>query len=194
MLSQELGVGVSTLREVLRTLEVRRIVTIEQGRGMFVRADLSLFDAIPQDMTPFSLMELFEARRIIEPQLAFLAAQRGFMEEIEEIGRVAGRMSQLVDRHENFSVEDVAFHKLIAKAAHNEVLHDMFRTIEPKFVQGRQYTNMIPGMIEKSAHYHLMIADSLNQRNAEQSKSLMQSHIEDMMSYILGVVEHVPGG
>lgn len=192
MLSHDLSVGTSTLREVLRTLEVRQIITIEQGRGMFVRTDVALFDAIPQEMTPYSLMELFEARLIIEPGLALLAAQRGFMEEIEEVGRLANRMSQLVDRHEDFREEDVAFHALIAKAAHNDALYEMFQAIETKMVMGRQYTNMIPGMIEKSAHYHLMIAESLSQRNSDQAKSLMKSHIEDMMSYILSVFQHVP--
>jgi len=36
-LSQSLQVSVSTLREVLRILEHRNVIAIEQGRGMFLR-------------------------------------------------------------------------------------------------------------------------------------------------------------
>ncbi|WP_067933260.1 FadR/GntR family transcriptional regulator [Alicyclobacillus kakegawensis] len=184
-LSEELNVGISTLREVLRILEHRDIITIEQGRGMFVRTDLAATQALNPGLNAASLKDLFEARRLLEPELAFLAAQRGFMNEMESIRQAAELMSELVERRQDFLESDVQFHRLIAQAAHNEILLGMFRCIEGQFHQGRSFTNMIPGMIEKAAHYHLMIAAALNQRNAEQAKSLMASHVDDMMAYIL---------
>ncbi|GMA65164.1 GntR family transcriptional regulator [Alicyclobacillus fastidiosus] len=185
-LSEELNVGISTLREVLRILENRDVITIEQGRGTFIRTDLAATHALTPELTSTSLQELFEARRLLEPELAYLAAQRGFMDEIRDIDRAATEMSRLIERRQNFHQVDVKFHHLIAQAAHNEMLFRMFQSIEAQFHQGRSFTNMIPGMIEKAAHYHLIIADALCQRNAQQAKSLMQSHVEDMRSYVLG--------
>ncbi|MCL6625798.1 MAG: FCD domain-containing protein [Alicyclobacillus shizuokensis] len=183
-LSEELNVGVSTLREVLRILEHRNIITIEQGRGMYVRTDLAATQALSPGLSAASLKDLFEARRLLEPELAFLAAQRGFMDEMESISQAAAQMSERVERRQDFLESDAQFHRLIAQAAHNEILLGMFQSIEGQFHQGRSFTNMIPGMIEKAAHYHLMIASALTQRNAEQAKSLMASHVDDMMAYL----------
>ncbi|MCL6633221.1 MAG: FCD domain-containing protein, partial [Alicyclobacillus herbarius] len=193
-LSEDLNVAVSTLREVLRILEHRKIITIEQGRGMFVRTDLTATHALGPDLSAASLKDLFEARSLLEPELAFLAAQRGFMQEIEAIHQAAAEMSELVERRQDFLDSDVKFHHLIARAAHNEVLFGMFQSIEGQFRHGRSYTNMIPGMIEKAAHYHRMIASALKERNAEQAKSLMKSHVDDMMAYILSDLTHQSDG
>ena len=69
-----------TVREALRTLKVMNIINIKQGKGAFVSSvDISL---LIDHMDFVSLLEkttvlnLFEARRILEPEIAALAAQR----------------------------------------------------------------------------------------------------------------------
>jgi GntR family transcriptional regulator, transcriptional repressor for pyruvate dehydrogenase complex len=190
-LSHMFDVSISTLREVLRSLESRHILSIEQGRGIFVRTDVAA-TSINEELNSASLKELFEARRLLEPELAFMAAQRGFMDEIDAIGQTAEQMSNLVKHRQNFTESDIRFHALIAKASHNDILFRMFQTMEVQIKQGRQYTNMIPGMIDKAVHYHLMIAKSLANRNAESAESLMRSHVEDMMSYVLSMMKQAP--
>lgn len=185
-LSKDLNVSISTLREVLRILESRNIITIEQGRGTFVRTDLVSTDVLNPEISSASLKDLFEARRILEPELAFMAAQRAFMEEITEIERAAKEMSILATNRRDFQEVDIMFHRSMASAAHNEILFGMFQSIEVHFNKGRSFTIVIPGMIEKAVHYHLIIAESLAQRNAEQARALMLSHVDDMMSYVLG--------
>lgn len=185
-LAQEMQVGVSTLREVLRILENRNVIAIEQGRGMFVRTDLFTTQSLAPEIVTLSLKDFFEARQLMEPNLAYLAAQRAFMDEIEQIDLAARKMSALVEQHQNFAEADIEFHHLIAKAAHNDMLFQMFQMMEQAFSHGRHFTNIIPGMIDKAVHYHLIIAEALCDRNADQAKSLMQSHVDDMMSYVLG--------
>lgn len=189
-LANELKVGISTLREVLRILESRNVVTIEQGRGMFVRTDLVATQGIRTVLSPVSVKELCEARSLIEPDLTFMAAQRGLMEEIEEIRCAAERMSNLVTHHENFIHEDLNFHSMIAHAAHNSMLYQIFEVMDVQLRESRHYTNMLPGMIEKAVHYHLMIAEALCERNAQQAKSLMKSHMDDV-SYELSMIDSI---
>lgn len=184
-MSQELNVAVSTLREVLRILEHRHVITIEQGRGTFIRTDLFTTHSLAGATVEATLKDFLETRQLLEPKLAFLAAQRGFMDEIEQIQQAAQSMSSLVDQHANFADADVDFHRLIAKAAHNEMLYQIYSMVEGQFLRSRQFTNIIPGMIDKAVHYHLMIAQALADRHAEQAQSLMQSHVDDMMSYVL---------
>lgn len=184
-MSQELNVAVSTLREVLRILEHRNVITIEQGRGTFVRTDLLTTQSLSDEMIQTTLKDFFETRQVLEPKLAFLAAQRGFMEEMEQIQNAAEKMSSLVNQHENFADADIEFHHCIAKAAHNDMLYQIYRMMEGQFMGSRHYTNIIPGMIDKAVHYHLMIAQALTNRDGEHAQSLMQSHVDDMMSYVL---------
>ena len=186
-LAAELNVSISTLREVLRILESRNLITIEQGRGTFVRTDI-----VSQDRGSLHfLKQLFEARTLLEPYLASMAATRGLREEIEEIAVAAQKHKTSVERRQDFTDEDIAFHLNIAKAAHNTVLLKMFQGLIEQLRVSRLYTNLIPGMIEKSLHYHLMIADALQNRDSERAMALMKSHMDDV-SYELNHMEAAP--
>src|SRR5690348_15313651 len=74
-LSDELGVGLSSVREAIRILVNQKILKPEQGRGTYVTS--TTFDSA-QDNIEFlgkaTMFQLTEARLIIEPELAALAA------------------------------------------------------------------------------------------------------------------------
>ena len=79
-LAQVMGVSRSSLREALRALSLLGVTEMRQGDGTYLTALDP--DAL---MRPFGLVlalsdgqlqELFEARRVIEPGLAALAAER----------------------------------------------------------------------------------------------------------------------
>ena len=79
-LSDLFGVGRSSIREAIKALESRGLVEGRQGEGRFVRAqDLSGLvqpPAGPLSVTEREVAQLYEARRIVEPAMAGLAAER----------------------------------------------------------------------------------------------------------------------
>ncbi len=85
-LSKLLGVGRNTVREALRLLLSRNIVVIRQGAGSFV----SEKNGISDDPLGFFMVDdrkkliedLLQARVIIEPQIAAIAAQNRTEEEL----------------------------------------------------------------------------------------------------------------
>ena len=96
-LAAKLGVGRSSIRDAVRTLEVMGILEPRQGHGTVVR-DLSA-DAL---VVPLSLVltrkrelvtELLDVRRMIEPGLAARAAKNATAEEIAKMG-------EILERHE----------------------------------------------------------------------------------------------
>jgi GntR family transcriptional repressor for pyruvate dehydrogenase complex len=96
-LAARLGVGRSSIRDAVRTLEVMGILEPRQGHGTVVR-DLNA-DAL---VVPLSLVltrkrelvtELLDVRRMIEPGLAARAAKNATDEEI-------ARMAEILERHE----------------------------------------------------------------------------------------------
>jgi GntR family transcriptional repressor for pyruvate dehydrogenase complex len=73
-------VSVSTLREALKVLENQGYLLIEQGRGMFVRSKHHWRDENTLALTALPVGDLFsllELRSLLEPQMAYLAAEKG---------------------------------------------------------------------------------------------------------------------
>lgn len=74
-LAADFSVSVTTVREALRILESQGNVSIEHGRGMYVRNDPLLLDdpaVALEELENISIVDLLEARLLIEPELAAL--------------------------------------------------------------------------------------------------------------------------
>ncbi|GBF78056.1 hypothetical protein PA598K_06659 [Paenibacillus sp. 598K] len=180
-LAGELKVGVSSVREAVRILGKQRILLVEQGRGTFVS------DQLPEPAERYvaalehgSWLQLTEARLVIEPELAALAAQRASAEERAQIVRSAEAMQRKMRAGQSFLQEDMRFHEQIAEAAHNDILSHTLRMLGDVLFDSRRQTMRIPGMDDKAAAYHLLIALAIQQRDDSQARSLMRLHIEDM--------------
>ncbi|UUZ92256.1 FCD domain-containing protein [Paenibacillus sp. P25] len=183
-LSAEFGVGVSSVREAVRILGKQSILRIEQGRGTYVQ-ELPASTAGgggPDFLERATSLQLTEARWIVEPELAALAAEKATEAQAEEILRTAEVMKRKVAKKQDFFKEDLLFHELIARASHNEVLVHMLERISDLLTDSRRRSMKWPGMDEKAASYHYLIALAIVQRNPTQARTLMKSHLEDMRS------------
>lgn len=186
-LAKEFNVGTSSIREAIRILGKQNILAIEQGRGTFVINDLKdnnsgSFDFL-EDAT---MLQLTEARSIIEPELAALAAVKATEDEIRAINHAAKGMSEKLTRGQSFFEEDLAFHQLITKAAKNDVIFHMLQMVRDLLINSRGRTTKMRGMDIKASHYHLLIADAITQRNPSQARVLMKAHLEDVIFVLRG--------
>src|SRR5215813_8997128 len=90
-LAEKFLVSRTSVREALRALESVGLIEIRPGEGTFVR-EVSV-DALVEPLALVLLSqramieELFEARRLLEPAIAGLAARRATKEEIQEMDR-----------------------------------------------------------------------------------------------------------
>ena len=129
-LAKKLNVGRSTVREAVKSLETRNILTIKRGAGTFISQN----EGVAVDPLGISLMgkdeeialELLDVRMI----LAALAAIHADKNEIAEISRqnrkVIGMIRQGLDHHE----EDARFHQLIAEATKNRIIAKLVPIIQ----------------------------------------------------------------
>ncbi len=117
-LSELLGVGRNTVREAVRILVSRNIVTVRQGSGTFISEKLGVAD----DPFGFSLVEnrqkltrdLIQIRAILEPPIAALAAQNATDEDVEELRKILVEIEELIEKREDYAQKDVEFHEQIA--------------------------------------------------------------------------------
>lgn len=124
-IAEKLGVSRASLREALRVLEVDGLIISRPGGGRFVRAadPKMLFSAsgvIPA-LERSAILDLLEAREVIECQIASLAAKRATPEEIAELRRILISINARMEEGETLLDLDTLFHKSLALASHNFV-------------------------------------------------------------------------
>jgi len=130
-LETELDVSRSVLREALRVLKAKGLIEARQKRGTFVQprtewrlldADVIRWQCQGQGDDQQLLAELAELRGIIEPASAGLAAARRTEEDLAAMDEALGRMAAAA-RGEGDAVDaDLAFHRALLAATHNELL------------------------------------------------------------------------
>src|SRR4051794_24245968 len=157
-LAQSMGVSRSSLREALRALSLLGVTEMRQGDGTYLTALDP--DAL---MRPFGLVlklsdgqlkALFEARRVIEPGLAALAAERVDGETLAALHRCVGDSAAALGDDEAFMRADLQLHGLIAQAASNSILSRVIESIGGMGVASRRRTNSPPRRQEQTVHGH----------------------------------------
>ena len=144
-LQAELGVSLTALRESLKVLAAKGMVDARQKRGTFVRprADWHLLDADVlrwQFETAEStetaegpaagagnplLRDLGEVRGIVEPAAVRLAAERRTQTDLAALDEALEAMGRAADGGPEAVDADLAFHRALLVASHNEMLERM---------------------------------------------------------------------
>jgi DNA-binding FadR family transcriptional regulator len=183
-LAQAMGVSRSSLREALRALSLLGVTEMRHGDGTYLTALDP--DAL---MRPFGLVlalsdgqmqELFEARRVIEPGLAALAAARADDETVEALRLCVGESAATVDDEEAFMQADLELHSLIARAASNSILWHVIGSISGMGVASRRRTNPLPGLREQSVEDHRALVAALEARDPDAAAAAMLRHLENV--------------
>jgi DNA-binding FadR family transcriptional regulator len=132
-LATELAVARSALREALAALDLLGVVESRQGSGTYISDE-------PSELLPEAIewglmlgrqrtLDLAEARRHIEVDVAQLAAQRGSHEEIAALGDILSRMETARSDPDQVLEADVEFHLAIATMAKSSVLADILTSV-----------------------------------------------------------------
>ncbi|QYH35106.1 FadR/GntR family transcriptional regulator [Salinibacterium sp. M195] len=130
-LAAEIGVGRSTLREAIRELAGKGVLESRQGSGVFViSTDLTEdWDVV---LRRVSIASVIEARVAIEAEAAALAAHRRTPSDLRSMRRALARRSSPNRSVDEFVDVDMALHREVVAAAHNEVLLELFDGFVPR--------------------------------------------------------------
>ena len=178
------------MREALRALESLGFIEIRAGEGTFVRA-VSV-DAL---VGPLALMmtsqreaigELFEARRVLEPAIAALAASRATPDEIQDMERILESQAREVTAGRTGLAEDAAFHTAIGAAAHNHAITRIVHAIMDLLTQSREESLNTPGRPTRSHQDHRRILQAIAKRNPSAARQAMLDHLVAVEGLVLG--------
>lgn len=174
------GVSRSTIREAIKLLVAENVVEIRRGRGTFItrrpglsKDPLGLHFADQHKL----LQNLLETRMIIEPQVAYLAAQRATSRDIDMLERVVQQMQDAPDPKAVHAALDIQFHSLVAQCTQNEVLHRFLPIICESIREGYYETVTIEGSQERAMDSHLNILNAIKNRLPDVAKRETEKHI-----------------
>ena len=183
-LAQTFNVNRTTLREALHKLETLELIEIRHGDGIYARnymesSNLELVRALVYlEETNEPIFAVLEIRKILIPEMAFLAARRRTKEHVDALRKVV-RSSEM-----SVMEKDIQVHLIIARATGNllyniiiNFFHQIYRDL------GHLYFND-PQSAKRSEVFHRDICSAIEKQNAEAARKIMA----DVLQYAETVI------
>jgi GntR family transcriptional repressor for pyruvate dehydrogenase complex len=189
-LAERFRVSRTSVREALRALESTGLVEIRAGEGAFVRP--ASVEALVEPLALVILThreataDLYEARRLLEPPIAALAARRAGPEEVAELIRILDEQAKEVAGGRTGLAQDAAFHTAIAHSAHNRAITRIVTTLMDLLAQTREESLHTPGRPERSHQDHRRILAAIQARDAEAARQAMLDHLVAVERLVVG--------
>ena len=180
--ARQLKISRASLRTGIGYLAAMGVMRIRHGVGTFVsdgppefgKASLTLMGALHG----FQPWQLFEARIILERNLAALAAERGKEEHQVAMAEEVAEMFASLESPGEYLIHDVMFHRIIAQASGNPILAAIMETITSSMYDQRRKTAERATDLRESAEMHREIYRAIRARKPEESRKLMEKHIQ----------------
>ena len=191
-LATEYGASRNVVREALRLLGARGMIEVLHGRGSRVlpRHQWQLLDQLVHVMQEDALVpqDLLELRRILEVEIAGLAAERATAEQCDAMHAAIDQMRAAADRPEICIEHDMQFHRLLAEAARNVLLPMVLGPVGLATIHN-------PGTIDRSEAAHREILTRVRDRDVAGACEAMRRHllqVEGEIQQMKGSVEARP--
>ena len=192
----EYGASRNAIREALKMLSARGMIEVLHGRGSRVlpRHQWQLMDQLVHLMREDSRVphDLLELRRLLEVEMAGLAAERASAEQIAAMQATIDRMRADADQPEACIDHDIAFHRLLGEATGNVLLPLVLEPVGQLLRASRLATIHNPGTIDRSIAAHEEILRCVAVHESARARQAMGRHliqVEDEVRQIKSEVE-----
>jgi len=184
LLAARFGVSRGSIRDAFRMLEMIGLLETRHGLGTFPReltvdrlvAPLASALTYSRDLQD----ELLDIRRMFEPAVARVAATRATDEDLADLQRVLETQRRKLKHRRPASVEDTAFHAVLARATRNRVVVRVMETLNDLLVESRTLALKQKGRPERSIKGHEAVVAALRRRDAEGAARAMYKHIDQI--------------
>jgi DNA-binding FadR family transcriptional regulator len=182
-LAKQMGVSRPSVREALIALEVEGWVEVRTGSGVFVldrKRPRKIETKVPEN--EWGPLEILRARRVVEGEIAALAAQHAKRKDVDAIRRAIALMHGDTERGIAPTSGDRAFHTAIAEAAGNAVLVDTVHTFwdarrGPLFERLGDYFENVPSW-RTAIGEHEAILEAIRAHDAAAARDAMHTHMD----------------
>lgn len=180
-LTQRLGVSRASLRQALTALEVMGVIQIRAGSGVYVGApaEPSIAESLTMAAGP---LEILEARLILEPGIARLAAVRRTPDDLQALARHTAAMDADLASGKDGWEPDVGFHRALADAARNPSVRNLACALTDQMTQPMwllmRSRNLAQGHHgHRYLEHHRGILEAVARADAPDAERRMRAHI-----------------
>lgn len=197
-LAERFQVSRASVREAIRALESMGLVSIKTGEGTYVasgsEALLSpLVSVILQQKDV--LLDIFEVRKVIEPEIAALSAERAGPEEIRQMEEILEEQARQIAQGESGVEADTAFHSILTQSTKNKVFLRLSDAIVESLRESRERSLQIRGRPARSLAGHREILRAIRARDPVRARHAMLEHLTAIERNVLKPDEDShPGG
>jgi DNA-binding FadR family transcriptional regulator len=150
-LCERFGVSRTVVREAVKMLQEKGLVEVRRGSGTTVTEpvtwnmldELVLAASIAQDDGLDVLDHLVVTRRLLESDMANVAARQADDEVLLQLQRLVDTMDTLVDDPTAYADQDRAFHDTIMRTSGNRIARAVVRALERQAVNSARYLGQI---------------------------------------------------
>lgn len=185
-LSQQFGVSRTVIRESVKRVEEKGLLTVAQGRGTTVNAATSwnvldpivLSALVDQDDSLGVLDELTVVRASLEGSMAATAATRQTPERSAELQRAYERTVAHVDDIEAYNEADADFHYAVMDQSGNLLAANITHILFARARESSRFTgDPTPDSMRMTIEEHKAVLDAILAGDQARASSTMQEHI-----------------
>jgi len=197
-LAARFGVSKQVVREAIRQLAALGIVEIGQGRATRVVAmtgePLGRFWRFAVGDTAAGLREAVELRRMLEPQVARLAAERATEDGLIDLAAALARMEAAIADPTHWMQADLDFHATLARLAGNRLVRLQMHGLRPVIERVMQRMNAIatrePADWRTTFERHARVQRAVMARDADAAQAAMLDHFAAAEGAIAAIFTH----
>lgn len=198
-LMRQFGVSRPTLREALRILEAQALITIARGARGGARVQVpnrrlaARHVALLLQVQGATLADVYEARLLIEPSAARLAAERAAKPAAKALRAIIAEEEQALGDADAFSHAAIRFQERLVEVSGNRtlgLLTDMLRDlVEMQRRAGVARNNTYPdrqGVRRKVVDAHRRLTDLIEGGKGHQAETQWRDFLSEVAAIVLG--------
>lgn len=184
-MAERFNVSRPTVREALRALVVLGVLRARHGSGIFVSAleateilgPLSFFLSLHN----VQVDQLYDARRLIEGEIASLAARNANLGDIADLRQYITEQEQLIHDPQGYRESDCRFHRKLAQIAGNPFFARAAESLGVLGLEFRKTASETTVVLESSIRDHHVIVDSISAGDPDGARIGMQAHMMNVL-------------
>jgi len=188
VLAERFAVATPTIREALRQLQATGAIDIRHGSGMYVNAALDrVVIANPNQPTLDAerLAELLDARLLVEPYLAGLAARHRSPATTAALRRSLDAAERhLAGDDTRLHEANMAFHRAVATASGHRILHEVLDSLLSVHAGEQREILQIFDDRSRDHEEHRAVLAAIEAGSEERAQRLMRRHLEDVADVV----------
>jgi GntR family transcriptional regulator, transcriptional repressor for pyruvate dehydrogenase complex len=185
-LAESFAVSRTVIREAFKLLEARGLIEILTGNGVFVSQldssvvakSLGMYLHLQGAMRD-SEFKIHELRRILEVEIAGLAAERATAAELDLLWQLLERMGEEALSREQVAMLDLEYHVTLAQATHNEMISLVYEPVidylRQQLIAAWQRYDRSPELFNQQ---HRELYEAVRAHDPARARAAMMAHLD----------------